>query len=378
MSGGFVGILGAAQTAYQRRPDVNVTTESLLAEAVTSAIADAGLNRRDIDGLGVASFTLSPDRVIDLAWKLGLRIRWMIEDPMGLTMVQHARRAVEAGDASHVVIVGGDRMDSSRFSAMVSQYNATTRDIVVPTGAVGPNVPFSFLTAEYRRVHGVGREAFGRVVIHQRSRAATHRNGLFTEPLTMQDYLSAPDVTSELKLFDCVPLVAGANAVVVGEVGRGRDAKARILGYASLFNGDDQDGTGLSLGLDGIAEGIWEESGRGAADVDVLCLYDDYPVIVLQQLHELGYLSEDGLTSFSHSGYGTSHPVVNPSGGLLCCGQAGAGGTLHGLVDAVEQLRGRSGGGQVEGAQTALVTNYGMVLYRYGACMAGLLIGAAR
>ncbi len=68
--------------------------------------------------------------------------------------------------------------------------------------------------------------------------------------------------------------------------------------------------------------------------------------------------------------------MVNPSGGLLCCGQAGAGGELHGFVDAVEQLMGRSGAGQIEGARRAVVTNYGMVLYRYGACAVAMLLEA--
>ena len=178
-------------------------------------------------------------------------------------------------------------------------------------------------------------------------------------------------MTSELRLFDCVPLVAGASAVVLGPA---RDGDVEILGYSSRFNVDDQEGDGLTLGLDSVAESLWEETGLGAPDIDVLSLYDDYPVIVLQQLHELGYLDAD-IAGFAASGYPDTMPVVNTSGGLLCCGQAGAGGTMHGLIDAVDQVRGRSGAGQVPGARTALVTNYGMVLYNYGACMAAVVIG---
>ncbi|CAN5195671.1 thiolase family protein [soil metagenome] len=369
-----VGILGAAQTAYSRVPGDAVTTEGLLAEAVESALRDAGIQRSEVDGLGVASFTLAPDRVIDLGWKLGLHLRWMMGEPLAVTMLQHARRAIQAGDATYVVIVAGDRMDSSRFREMTSQYNRATQDLLVPTGAVGPNPQFSFVSAEYARRHGDNAaDAFGQVVAHQRARAAGHPNGLFTEPLTLEQYRAAPLVTSELRLFDCVPLVAGASAVVLGPA---REGGVDILGYSARFNVDDQEGDGLSLGLDSVADSIWAETAVTAADIDVLALYDDYPVIVLQQLHELGYLGDD-IAGFAESGYSATMPVVNPSGGLLCCGQAGAGGTLHGLVDAVDQVRGRAGSGQVPGARTALVTNYGMVLYNYGACMAAVLIGRA-
>jgi acetyl-CoA acetyltransferase len=236
------------------------------------------------------------------------------------------------------------------------------------------------LTAQHRRRHGLGPQAYGQVVIHQRARAATHSNGLYTKSLAMAEYLDAPMVTSELRLYDCVPLVSGASAVVLsGRTDVPAPAPAvDLLGYGARFNLDNQEGDGLRLGYAEIAEGIWAESATVADEVDIVCLYDDYPVVVLRQLQELGYLADDDLDRFAREGYPPGGPVVNPSGGLLCCGQAGAGGTLHGLIDAVEQLRGRASGGQVPNARRALVTNYGMVLYRYGACAIGLLLGLPR
>src|ERR1700728_2082174 len=95
-------IIGAAEARYRRHPGPDVTTESLLVDAAIGAIADAGLERDRIDGLALASFTLAPDHAIDLAWRLGLRLRWLLEDTnggaSGLDMLAAASRALRAAD----------------------------------------------------------------------------------------------------------------------------------------------------------------------------------------------------------------------------------------------------------------------------------------
>ena len=101
--------------------------------------------------------------------------------------------------------------------------------------------------------------------------------------------------------------------------------------------------------------------------MDVVSVYDDYPAMVLAQLADLGF-APNGLRTLIHEQIATMALPVNTSGGQLSAGQAGAAAGLHGLVEAVWQMRGQAGGRQVPDAQLALVCGYGMVQYRYGMC----------
>jgi acetyl-CoA acetyltransferase len=107
--------------------------------------------------------------------------------------------------------------------------------------------------------------------------------------------------------------------------------------------------------------------------MDVVAVYDDYPCVVLVQLEDLGFGAPDALLDAIAEG----ELALNTSGGQLSAGQAGAAGGLHGLVEAVEQLRGRGGARQVAGARLALVTGYGMVAYRHGACANAVVLEAS-
>jgi len=363
-------IAGAGEAPYRRHSPRGATTESLLAGAVRRALRNAGLQPSAIDGLAVASFSLAPDHAVDLAWKLGLRLRWLMEETSGgaggINMLQHAVRAVEAGDATAVVVAAGDRLTRSQFADLVATYNAATRDHLAPLRFGGPNALFALLTQRHMARNGLLREDYGELVIAQRRWAARNPGAVYREPLTMTDYLAAPIVAEPLSRYDCAPVVAGADALVVTAGGRRRPVAVRAL--RASYNHDQQEGDGLRTGLALAREALWEEAGAGPDDVDVASVYDDYPAIVLIQLEDLGFFGEGEAKRFVAQTIAPRRLPLNTSGGQLSAGQAGAAGGLHGLVEAVRQLRGEAGERQVSGARRALVTGYGGVLYRYGAC----------
>lgn len=375
-------IAGAAEVPYRRHPPRRASTESLLAGVTLRALRNAGLAAREIDGIGVASFTLAPDHAIDLAWKLGLSVEWIMEDTNGgasaINMLQHARRAVEAGDARAVLLLAADLFRAGDFSRLVDSYNATTRDHLAPIPFRGPNSLFSLLTQRHMAKHGLSRRDYGRLVIAQREWASLNPGAVYRTPLTMEEYLGAPVVADPLGRYDCVPVVAGADAIVIAHPSRLRRGPA--IGIRSLrasHNSDHQESDGLRTGLADVARSLFDDAGIEPGDVDVLSIYDDYPVMVLVQLEDLGFVEGD-LRRFVAGRLATRSLAVNTSGGQLSAGQAGSAGSMHGLVEVVRQLRREAPGRQVPGARLGLVTGYGMVLYRYCACANAVVLERLR
>jgi acetyl-CoA acetyltransferase len=371
-------LAGAAETPYARRPD-GWTTSSLLARAATEALADAGLEPADVDGFGVASFSLEPDHALDLAWRLGLGVRWLMDDANGgaaaLNMLQHAVRAVEAGDAEVVLLIAGDALAAADFRRFADEHNTATRDHLAAMPLGGPNALFALLTSRHMTQHGLGRETYGHVVLAQRAWAARNPGAVYREPLTMGDYLDAPLVADPLTLLDCVPIVSGADAVVVAAAERAsRRPAAEVAALVISHNHDQQEGDGLSTGLAEVAPALWEKAGLGPEAVSISSIYDDYPLMVLVQLADLGFVENGDVERFAREEIGSRRLPVNTSGGQLSAGQAGMAGGMHGLVEVVRQLRGEAGERQVEGAETGIVTGYGMIAYRHGASAAAAVL----
>lgn len=376
MTADFEGavIAGGVEVPYRRQAP-ELTTGDLLAQAFDAALARTGFAARDVDGLGVASFTLAPDHAIDMAWRLGISPRWCMDDchggASGINMLQHAIRAVQHGDASVIVLLSGDRFEAADFKQLVEHYNLTTRTYLRPLENGGPNSLFAMLTNRHAAKHGLTARDYGALCVAQREWASLNPGAVYRAPLTLDDYLAAPRVADPLGRFDCVPVVCGANAVVVTRADRLHgDARAKPLHVSALqccYNPDHQAGDGLQTGLAALAPALWSQADMGPADMDVISVYDDYPVMTLIQLADLGFAPDGDLRALI-ARIASRALAVNTSGGQLSAGQAGAAGGMHGLVEAIMQLQGEAGARQVRDARRALVSGYGMVQYRYGMC----------
>ncbi len=374
-------IIGVGQSTYTRRPRPDQTTQTLMRDAVVAALADANLDAKDVRGMAVASFSLAPDAAVDLAWKLGLSLRWLMQDTNGgssaMNMLGHALRGVETGAVDAILVLGGDATGLAGYAKVAANFNTVTQKHLAPLGHGGPNGVYALVATRQINKYGLQKSDYGHIAIAQREWAAKNPYAVYRTPLTMEEYLAAPMVADPLCRYDCVPVVAGAQAVVVARpdlAPKGRPV-VRVRAHRASFNHDNQQGDGLQTGISTFAADFWREAGVSPEDIDVASIYDDYPTMVLAQANDLGLIPDHDLARFCRVTIGEQRFPLNTWGGMLSAGQPGGpAGGLNGIAEAVLQLQHRAGERQVRNARLAVTTGYGMTMYRYGGTAAAAIL----
>lgn len=357
-----------------------------IARAIAGLVREAGLQKDDIDGLCVASFTLAPDTAIGVAQHLGLTPRWLDFVPMGgaaaVMALRRAARAVQSGDAGIVACVAGDTNGIDSFRRSTASFSQSARDAVYPYGSGGPNLNFALLTAHYMRVYGARREEFGKLCVAQRANALRNPHALFRRPLTLDEYMNARPVAPPLHLFDCVMPCAGAEAFLVMRRERAEEhglAYARLLASIERHNAFASDPVQVRGGWALDRDELYAQAGAGPADIDFVEAYDDYPVVNLMQLEDLGFCAKGEGPDFVRGHTFTVEGTfpLNTSGGQLSTGQAGTAGGFLGMVEAIRQLTDQPLGAQVSGAKLGLVSGFGMVNYDRGLSSGAAILARA-
>ncbi len=354
-----------------------------VARALKGLLEGSGLKKLDIDGLCLSSFTLAPDSAVGLTQHLGLSLRWLDHIPMGgaagIVALRRALRAVQSGDASIVACVAADTNHLDSFQSTLSSFSQFARDAVYPYGAGGPNASFAFLTAHYMRAFGARPEDFGKLCVAQRDNALKFPHALFKKPLTLQEYLGARPVAEPLRLFDCVMPCAGAEAFLVMRRQRALDLGLRfttVLGTLERHNSFPDDPIQMRGGWVLDRDELFAQAGITRNQIDFVQTYDDYPVMSVMQLEDLGFCAKGEGPDFvrSHTFTNDGSFPVNTSGGQLSVGQAGAAAGFLGLTEAMRQVTGASLGSAVPGARVALVSGFGMINYDRGLCCGAAIL----
>ncbi|WP_410612332.1 thiolase family protein [Amycolatopsis sp. lyj-109] len=346
----------------------------LALEAVTGAIADAGLRPSDVDGAqvdwpgpgGVPGEGSSWARLLgDLRWTSDAML-----DNAGSRGLLKAAAAVSAGLAD-TVVVGGCRLVSRG------------------TGPVGAGVPVefadvwgSYVVAQFALVAARHMHQFGTTSRQLAEVAATIRNNGSTNPeammygrgpYTADDVLASRLVATPFHLLDCCIVGEGGGAFVVTTAERARDLQrtpVAILGGGMEFHQAAYANPALyrevgMIGRDAAAR-AFGTAGVGPAEVDVFSLYDPNSFEVIRQLEALGVCEEGEGGPLVESGaiaVDGKYPV-NPDGGCLSYAWNGTQQMTLKVVEAVRQLRG-SAVHQVAGAEVAVVGNAGSGAQHY-------------
>jgi acetyl-CoA acetyltransferase len=362
-------------------------THWFLGGALAELLKHSGLGKDRIDGLCVSSFTLTPDSAVGLTQHLGMTLRWLDHIPMGgacgVVALRRAARAVQSGDATVVACIAGDTNHTDSFRLNLGTFSQFARDAVYPYGSGGPNASFAFITDYYMRKYGARRDDFGKLCVAQRANALKFPYALMKKPLTLEEYLNARVIAEPLRLYDCVMPCAGAEAFLVlrrGEAEKLDQRYARILATIERHNAFPDDPIQYRGGWALDCDELYAQAGVGPRDINVVAAYDDYPVINVMQLEDLGFCNKGEGVDFvrRHSFTADGSFPFNTSGGQLSVGQAGAAGGFLGLIEIIRQVTGQTIGAAVTKARFGLASGFGMINYDRGLCSGAVILATGQ
>jgi acetyl-CoA acetyltransferase len=382
-----VNVIGVGMIKFSK-PGASEDYPVMASKAARSAIADAGVKYEEIEqayaGYVFGDSTCGQRAVYEIGLT-GIPVFNVNNNcATGSTALFLARQAVEGGLAECVIAVGFEQMEKGALgSKFTDRTNPMDKHAAVMGKVQGFNQSpvtaqmFGGAAREYRWRYGTKRETFGKISEKARKHANQNPYALFNDLLTLEDVMASPEVFDPLTRYQCCPPTCGAAAAILCSDDFAQKhgitnpvhivAQSMTTDLASTFQ---EDSMIKMIGYDMAAlaaKQVYEKSGIGPEDVNVVELHDCFTANELLTYEALGLCKEGEAEKFIWEGdntYGGKF-VTNPSGGLLSKGHPLGATGLAQCTELVWHLRGQAEKRQVEGAKIALQHNLGLG----GACV---------
>lgn len=345
----------------------------LAAEAVSAAIADAGLQPGDVDGL--VTYTGDTNAEIHVARSVGIgdltfysRVHY--GGGAACSTIQHAAMAVATGVADVVVAYRAfNERSGRRFGRGSANTQQTSEGLFSswygPFGFMTPASWVAMHAQRYMHDYGATSADFGQVSVADRLHASTNPAAWFHgQPITIDDHQDSRWIVEPLHLLDCCQETDGGQAILVTSVERARDLAHPAVVIAGAASGSAAGQESMTsyyrdsiselpeMGM--VADQVWAQAGVGPGDVQTAVIYDHFTPFVFPQLEEFGFCARGEAKDFVANGniqLGGELPI-NTHGGQL--GEAYIHG-MNGIAEATRQVRGSSVN-PVDAVENVLVT----------------------
>ncbi|WP_158914904.1 thiolase domain-containing protein [Caulobacter sp. S45] len=346
-------IAGAYELPMRLYPDKSLA--ELQAEAMLGALADAGLERSDIDG-----FFCGPDAPgtgpLSIADYLNLKLRHVdTTNTSGSSYtihVAHAAQAIAAGkcDVALITLAGRPRSEGRAKGALARTDNPQQPDFQWehPFGLAVINV-YGMTAMRHMHQYGTTSEQLAWVKVAASHHAQHNPYALFRDLVTVEEVANSPLVCDPLHRLDCCVVTDGGGALLVVRPEIARNLKrplVRLIGSAEAPKG--QNGGEFDITVSGAAQSgpaALAEAGVTGADIRYASLYDSFTITVLMQLEDLGFCAKGQGGAFVADGgliSGVGRLAVNTDGGGLCNNHPANRGGMTKVIEAVRQLRGEA------------------------------------
>lgn len=369
---GKTAIVGAGISAVGRVPGRSPL--ALAANAANRALADAGIDKSEIDGVLASTAFASPFHRFSVAFSeyFGLQPTFsntlQVSGATASTMFNVAAAAIAGGLADTLLVVGADSLLTGLSPDLALRAMTESRDqqYEMPFGIPVANT-FAMTAHRHMKDFGTTAEQLARVAVIHRQHAQRTPGAQMTDPISVESVLTSGWVTTPYHKLDCSLISDGGAAFVITSAER-----AKSLGLANpiyiLGAGECYTHEHIFLMPSLTTTGAVRSSANayamaacGPSDIDVAGVYDCFTGTVLMMLEDLGFCPKGEGGRFVEDGeitYGGAIPC-NTHGGLLSFAHPGIPGALFHFNEIINQLRGRCGERQVGGAEIGLVHSLG-------------------
>src|SRR5919198_5859584 len=370
---GKVAIVGAYESP--RRKADGIHPFQIHAEVTRGVLDDAGVELADVDGYctaaGEAGEGGGVEHVVELSEYLGLQATYFNGTDVGgcsyIVHAGHAMAAIACGMADMVLIT---------YASCPRWWPLNTPDWDVPTFPIGPGqfeypfaptIPTDYAISAQRHMHqyGTTSEQLAQIAVTCRANAVNNPDARFRDPITVDDVLSSPMISSPLHRLDCCVVTDSGGALLLASEQRARSCRKDpvwIQGFGSAITqfhvNQMRDATVTPATLSGPR--AFEMAGVSHDDIDVAQLYDAFTITPILALEDLGFCEKGEGGPFVEAGNIDADGAlpINTDGGGLSSNHPGKRGMLA-MIEGVRQLRGEGPGAQVAGAKTSLVHGWG-------------------
>ena len=367
-------ICGAYEHPTRHAPDKSVA--QLHVECALGAVADAGLTLADVDGYFCAGDVPGGTPLV-MAEHLNLRLRWLDGTEIGgcsyIALVEHAAAAIAAGKCSVALITLAGRPRSIGQSIGVKpRAISPERPEAAFDGASQWTIATVYGMAAQRHMFEFGTtpEQLASVKVAASLHARYNPNAFLRKPVTVEDVLASEMIADPLHKLDCCVITDGGGGIVVTsrEVARKLSRPAvKIIGSGETAHTNR--GGRVDLTVTGAVESgrmAFEQAGLGPRDIHYASIYDNFTIMVILQLEDLGFCKKGHGGGFVAEGNlisGKGRLPWNTDGGGLCNNHPQNRGGITKVIEAVRQLRGEAHPEvQVANCTLALASGPGLVL----------------
>ena len=379
-----VYVVGVGMTKFEKPGARDWDYPQMAKEAGTRALEDAGIPYEAVEQVAVGycygDSTCGQRAVYEIGLS-GVPIYNVNNNcSTGSTALYMAKQLVEGGLADCTMALGFEKMEKGslgvKYTDRTNPMDRHFQLMVELRGfAKAPPAPQMFGNAgrEHMERYGTRPEHFAKIGWKNHKHSVNNPYSQFQDEYSLEDILAAPMVYEPLTKLQCCPTSDGSGAAILAseDFVRRHGLEDRAIEIAGQAMATDMPSTfeekscikmvGYDLSRK-AARAVYEQSGLGPEDVDVVELHDCFSCNELITYEALGLCPEGKGGEFVDSGANTygGQVVVNPSGGLISKGHPLGATGLAQCAELVWQLRGQADARQVEGARVGLQHNLGL------------------